>query len=323
VSPLSSPAPRGEFDLIARIRERTPEAAHVLRGIGDDAAVLAPGAPVPTLVTVDLLMEGVDFTLPPATPRLVGRKALAVNLSDVAAMAGVPRSAVVALCLPKSWSEGAVLELHAGLAELAAEFDTAVVGGDTNAWDGPLVLSVTVLGECTSHGPVLRSGALPGDWILATGAFGGSIGGRHLTFMPRVREALAIHAAAGDALHAAIDVSDGLAADLHHLLEESGVGAIVDADAVPIHPDAVSASARDGRTPLEHALSDGEDFELLLAASPEAGRRLLANPPCAAPLTRIGEFVAGSGCLLRAADGSRSPLPPLGWVHPVGGTAAR
>src|SRR5262249_46704657 len=159
-----------------------------------------------------------------------------------------------------------------GLREVADAFDTAVVGGDTNSWDGPLVVSVTLLGEAVPPGPVRRSGARAGDWLLVTGAFGGSILGKHLDFTPRVREALALHAAAS--LHAMIDVSDGLSRDVWHLCEESGCGAVLRAEAVPIDPAA--RRMNDGKTPLEHALGDGEDFELAFAVSPEDGARLLA-----------------------------------------------
>src|SRR5204863_7939886 len=127
--------------------------------------------------------------------------------------------------------------------------DTAVVGGDTTGWDGPLVISVTVLGEATERGPVRRGGARPGDWVLVTGPLGGSILGKHLEFTPRVREALRLHELAD--LHAMVDVSDGLAADVFHICEESRCGAVLRAEAVPVSDAARALS--DGRSPLEHA----------------------------------------------------------------------
>src|SRR5262249_34083788 len=153
-----------------------------------------------------------------------------------------------------------------------------------------LVISVTVLGETTGRGPVRRSGARPGDWVFVTGPLGGSILGHHLDFTPRVREALALHAAVE--LHAMCDVSDGLSADLNHILEESPCGAVVVAESVPIPPAGVGLSRTSGKTPLEHALGDGEDFELVFTVAPADGERLLREQPGSGiVLTKIGECV--------------------------------
>jgi thiamine-monophosphate kinase len=235
---------------------------------------------------------------------------MAANLSDIAAMAGRPVAAVVSVGLPRSGGRALAEELYLGLREVADAFDTAVVGGDTNSWDGPLVISVTLLGEATPPGPVRRNGAKPGDWLMATGSFGGSIRGKHLDFTPRVREALALQGAAR--LHAMIDVSDGLAADVWHLCEESGCGALLRAADVPIDPAARQMA--DGKTPLAHALGDGEDFELAFAVAPEDGRRLLAEQPTGdTRLSCLGEFVECG--LWLEQDGHRRPLPPTGYVH--------
>jgi thiamine-monophosphate kinase len=200
--------------------------------------------------------------------------------------------------------------LYLGLREVADAFDTAVVGGDTNSWDGPLVVSVTVLGEATGRGPVRRGGAKPGDWLMATGAFGGSIRGHHLDFTPRVGEALLLHQAAD--LHAMIDVSDGLAADVWHICEESGCGAALRAEAVPLTEEARRMD--DGRTPLEHGLGDGEDFELTFAVTQEDGQRLLETQPLpGVPLAHVGEFVERG--LWLEEGGTRQPLAPKGYVH--------
>jgi thiamine-monophosphate kinase len=257
-----------------------------------------------------MLLEGSCFRLAEAGPRRVGRKAMAVNLSDIAAMAGRPVAAVVSLGLPRDGGRAIAEGLYAGLREVANSFDTALVGGDTNSWDGPLVIAVTVLGEATARGPVRRSGARPGDWLLVTGALGGSIRGKHLDFTPRVREALTLHEAAD--LHAMIDISDGLAADLAHVCTESRCGAVVRAADVPVSADA--AVLADGRSPLDHALADGEDFELLIAVAPDDGRRLVETQPVdGIRLTRIGEFVDAG--LWLETDGDRQPLPPRGYVH--------
>jgi thiamine-monophosphate kinase len=256
-------------------------------------------------------MEGVHFTLPPAEPRLIGRKALAVNLSDIAAMAGTPLAATVSVALPSSRGNAFAREVHAGLEELASAFGVSIAGGDTNIWDGPFVISITLIGEPGEQGPITRSGAQPGDWLMTTGHFGGSIHGHHLTFLPRVNEARKLCEAVS--LHAMIDVSDGLAADLHHILEESKAGALLYEGAIPISEAALEAAS--GKPSLEHALSDGEDFELLFAVASEDGRALLANPPFEAMLSHIGEVVSGPGCQIVDSRGNRRELPAAGWQH--------
>lgn len=309
----------GERAFIDWLRRRTPDAGRVLVGVGDDTAAVAWGHGPACLVTTDMLLEGSCFTLQgspiqvpgvvPASPRRVGRKAMAVNLSDIAAMAGVPVAAVVSVGLPRRGGRALAEELYLGLRERADEFGVAIVGGDTNTWDGALTISVTLLGEPGPRGIVRRSGARPGDWLLVTGPLGGSIVGKHLDFTPRVREALAL--ASLVELRAMIDLSDGLAVDLARLCGESGCGAVVWADAVPITPEARALA--DGRSPLEHALGDGEDFELLFAVPAEVGRRLVGEQPIVGvTLSAIGEVVE-SGLWLE--DGERQPLPALGHEH--------
>jgi thiamine-monophosphate kinase len=299
-----------EFAFIDWLRRRTPADPRVLLGPGDDTAALrlTPGAPC--LVTTDMLLDGSCFRLAEAGPRRVGRKAMAVNLSDIAAMAGRPMAAVVAVGLPRDGGRALAEELYAGLREVADAFATPIVGGDTNSWDGPLVISVTLLGEATGSGPVRRRGAQPGDWLLVTGPLGGSILGKHLDFTPRVREALLLHEQA--TLKAMIDISDGLAADVSHICEESGCGAVLRAEAIPISADA--HSLKDDVSPLDHALGDGEDFELVFAVAPETGQDLLARQPVAGiNLTHIGECV-DAGLWLEEA-GQRRPLASRGYVH--------
>src|SRR5437870_4833692 len=154
-----------EFDFISWLRHQTPAHARVLIGPGDDTAALrfTPGATC--LVTTDMLLDGSCFVLAEAGPRLVGRKAMAVNLSDIAAMAGRPVAAVVSVGLPRQGGHNLAQELYLGLREMADAFNTAIIGGDTNSWDGPLTISVTLLGEATGQGPVRRNGAKPGDWL--------------------------------------------------------------------------------------------------------------------------------------------------------------
>lgn len=302
--------PRGEFAFIDWLRRRTPADPRVLLGPGDDTAVLQWPVESPCLVTTDMLLEGSCFLLDEAGPYLVGRKAMAVNLSDIAAMAGRPTAAVVSVGLPRKGGRPLAEELYRGLREMADAFDTAIIGGDTNSWDGPLVISVTLLGQATGRGPVTRGGARPGDWLLVTGPLGGSIRGKHLTFTPRVREAMELHARAD--LHALIDLSDGLAADLHHICTESHCGAVLRAEAIPLTSEA--GSFADGRSPLEHGLSDGEDFELVLALPADQALELLRTQPIPGiTLTHIGECV-DQGYWLEEA-GQRRPLEPKGYVH--------
>ena len=201
-------------------------------------------------------------------------------------------------------------DLYLGLREVADAFGVALVGGDTNSWDGPLVISVTALGEATARGPVRRSGARPGDWLFVTGPLGGSILGRHLDFTPRVREALALHEVVE--LRAMLDISDGLAADLNHICKESRCGAALDARAISISEAARELSRTSGKSPLAHALGDGEDFELVFAVSPADGEKLLRAPPLPG-LAKIGVCVEAG--LWLDDGGVRTPLPPTGWVH--------
>ena len=311
---MSGSEPIGEFGLIAWIRERSKAGGRVALGIGDDCASIrfTPGAEV--LVTTDMLMDGRHFRLGEASPAEVGYKTLAVNLSDIAAMAGVPVAAFVAVALPRDCAVDLAKGLHSGMAPLAEAFGVTLAGGDTNAWDGPLVVTVTLLGETTPRGAVRRSGARPGDAVLVTGPLGGSLLGRHLRPTPRVAEALAL--AEATSIHAMIDISDGLTSDLGHVLEESGhLGATLDANSIPIHVDAQESSRLDGRAAIDHALNDGEDFELCLTLSPNEANRLLADPPRGVALFRVGTIDPEPGLRLRQTDGTIVTLAAKGFDH--------
>ncbi len=303
-----------ESEFVAWLHRRLPANERLLLGIGDDAALVRLGGTAGCLVSIDVLTEGVDFRLSEVDPRRIGRKALAVNLSDIAAMAGTPVAAVAGVVLPRAGGMALAQALVEGMIPLAERYDLALAGGDTNTWDGPLVISITILGQPTARGPLTRSGAKAGDRIIVTGSFGGSILGHQFDFEPRVREALTLHKRY--ALHAGIDCSDGLSLDLSRLAAASGCGAIVDLAAVPIAPAAVELTRRnaDGQTELDHALADGEDFELILAVPPEAAEQMLAEQPLDVPLSCIGEFIAEPG-LWQQVDGHRRPLVPRGFLH--------
>jgi thiamine-monophosphate kinase len=313
-----------ESDFIAWLRGRLPPHPQLRLGPGDDAAILQLGSRAECVVTVDLLSDGVDFDLAAIDARRAGRKALAVSLSDLAAMAAKPVAAVIALALPRRGGRQLAIELYEGLIPLAERYATAIAGGDTNSWDGPLAFSVTAIGEVTARGPLLRSGAKPGDRIIVTGDFGGSISGKHLDFDPRVEEARLLNERY--TLHAGIDCSDGLSLDLARLATESRCGALLDLSRIPISDAATKVARRSAavvasrsnalQSALDHALADGEDFELILAVPPTDAERMISEQPLAPlRLTDIGQFIAEPGLWEATAGGERQPLPARGYEH--------
>jgi thiamine-monophosphate kinase len=293
----------GEFELIDWIRaqQRSSDLIHI--GIGDDLAALKWPAGDLLLVGVDQIIDGVHFDSTVHSLHDIGKKAMNRNLSDCAAMACLPAAAVVAVALPKSFSLENARELYGGLRAAGDAFDCPIVGGDTSSWNGKLIVSVTILGRSAGIKPITRAGARPGDGIYVTGPLGGSMLGRHLTFEPRV----AIGRKLGNIATAMIDLSDGLSRDLGHICKAGNVGAVLDADRIPIHADAQTLSLRDGISPLDHALHDGEDYELLFTA-----------PGPVSLATRIGTIVPAPQILLAGADGRKAPLIPRGWEHRVG-----
>jgi thiamine-monophosphate kinase len=308
-----------ETDFVNWLISRIPADARLEVPPGDDAAVLRPPAMRRTVVTVDMLMEGTDFILgPDCPPQAIGHKALGVSLSDLAAMGARPEAAFVAVSLPRRDGDQIGRGLLEGIGALAAREGVTLAGGDTNAWDGPLVISTTAIGSVPPGRAWRRDGARPGDLIVVTGGFGGSLLGRHLAVEPRCREAQFI--AEHFTVHAAIDCSDGLSLDLGRLMAASCTCGVVRLADVPIHPDAVRMSGQpgDGKSPLDHALADGEDFELIMAMPPDAARALVAaaaSPSLGLPITVIGAVEAGSGLVAIAADGSRRSLEPRGFLH--------
>ena len=282
--------------------------ARVPVGPGDDMAVVRCGGQ-PVLVTTDQALDGVHFVLAEHGPRAAGRKAMARSLSDVAAMAGVAAAAVATVALPGGFARADAEEIYHGLRAAGDAFDCPLVGGDVGSWDGALAIAVTVFATPGPAGPILRSGAAVGDAICVTGSLGAAWRTeRHLTFAPRIPEALAL--ARQYDVHAMIDLSDGLSVDLGHLCRESGCGADVAAAAVPIHPDAKTM-----KDPLAAALGDGEDYELLFTLSPQDADRLLQEQPLDVPVSRVGRIVAGGEIALVDSDGRRRPLEPSGWEH--------
>jgi len=305
----------GEFAFIDWIRAQTAEAGRrLLVGPGDDACVIDPGEGARVSLTTDMLLEGTHFDLKRVTPAEVGWKAMGAGLSDIAAMGMRPIACVAAVGLPDATDRGFRESLYRGMRDVADRFDVPIAGGDVTSWAASqVVVCVTVLGRDASTEPVLRSGARVGDVVVVTGELGGSLLGRHVRFIPRVDEALAI--CTGYSPHAMIDVSDGLSSDLAHVAVESGVGAVIEEQHLPISPDAVAASKADGGTPLAHALDDGEDFELLVTLAETDALRLVADAPCGTRVTAVGRIVAGDTLTLRGADGRERALEPGGYEH--------
>jgi thiamine-monophosphate kinase len=301
-----------EKEFIRWLRAHTSSHPNLVVGPGDDAAVLRAQVDSESVVTCDLLADGVHFQLDRDSAQRIGHKALGVNLSDLAAMAAVPVAGFVTVALPRKHGLTFAQQLFEGMQPLADRYELAIAGGDTNTWDGPLVISATLIGRTTRHGPLLRSGARPGDQLVVSGCFGGSLLGHHLDFEPRVHEALLL--AEAFRLHAGMDCSDGLALDSSRLAEESGCGVVIDVANVPISEAVHQLAGRTGRSPLDHALGDGEDFELILALPANEAERLLAEQPLDIPLTRIGEFIDQQG-LWCVQDGQRTAMRPQGYLH--------
>lgn len=272
-------------------------------GPGDDCAVITL-AGRRLLVTTDQVLDGVHVQCAQCGPRAAGRKAMARGLSDIAAMAGLPTAVVATVAAPNAFTDADAQALYAGLREVADAFDCPLVGGDVSVWDGPVTISVTVLGEPGDIEPVCRSGAQADDALCVTGRLGGAWrNGRDLTFTPRIAEARALAGAAD--LHAMIDLSDGLGTDLRHLCAASGVGAEIDSRCIPIHADA----------DLSAALGDGEDYELLFSLPGDQAERLIAEPPCETPIHRIGRCLAGSEIRLIGPNGQTEIMDARGWEH--------
>jgi thiamine-monophosphate kinase len=306
-----------EFELIRRLTHSLPTNPSVVVGAGDDCAVLDPGGPDRLLLfKTDAVVEGVHFS-PEAPPGKVGHKALGRCLSDIAAMAGTPTAALVTIGLPRDFQAEKVEAIYAGLNGLARRYQVAIVGGETTTSPERIFISVALLGWVPRGKGVLRSGAEPGDAIFVTGELGGSLVGKHLDFEPRLDEArwLAQHFS----LHAMLDVSDGLAGDLRHILAASRVGAELLATSIPVSRAArLAAKASPSAKPaLLAALTDGEDFELLFTVAGRDAVPLLdawRKEFRKLPLTCIGRIKANEGITIRDKHGIR-PLTAHGYDH--------
>ena len=274
----------GELGLIKRFRTKIKYGREVILGIGDDAAVIKPSKEY-QLVTTDSLVDGVDFSKQNTPPELVGRKLLAINLSDIAAMGGIPRYALLTLGIFPHLELFWLDRFLNGILKLARQFRVDLIGGDISR-SSKFWASLVLLGESVDRRWISRGGAKPGDQIFATGNLGGSILGKHLNFTPRVLEAQRIVKNFNPT--SMIDISDGFLQDLNHVLEESKVGARVYASQIPIATQARMLSDKDKHSPLEHALSDGEDFELLFTTR----KRKIPGSFLGTKITWVGEIVS-------------------------------
>lgn len=328
----------GEFGLIARIAEIVGEPGNdVVVGIGDDVAVLRTGGDKYLLATCDIQVEGVHFIRERISPNQLGRKAVAINLSDIASMGGVPKQLLISLILPQDTAVSYVDALYEGMKEETGQYGVDIVGGNIARSLSGLIVDIFLLGEVEPEFLLLRSGAKVGDQVLVTGYVGDSAAGlalllapevicdnahaskvleAHLTPTPRLKEGRVI--AKSGMASAMIDVSDGTIGDLGHICERSGVGAIVWAERLPISEAARAAAKAVGRNPLEWALGGGEDYELLFTAPPDRVEELasLVLTETGTPVSVIGEIVpAEKGIRVVGEGGEPLSLEREGWDH--------
>ncbi len=306
-----------EFELIQSLCRSLPVNPSVVTGPGDDCAVLDLGIPGRfVLFKTDAVVEGIHFTSSTA-PEKVGHKALGRCLSDIAAMAGTPTAAVITIGLPRKFDPDYIAAIYEGMSDLARRYDVAIAGGETTTNPEAILISIALIGTVERGHALLRSGAKSGDAIFVTGELGGSLAGRHLEFEPRIDEAQWL--AGQFPIQAMIDVSDGLAGDLRHILKASQVGAELLATAIPISRQArlYAKAESSAKPPLLAALTDGEDFELLFTLPGRQAVPLLDAWKKRFPKLRlscIGKITSREGIIIRDKDGAR-PLTAHGYVH--------
>ena len=323
----------GERALIARIKARVSMPSWVVIGPGDDAAVIRPERGAFDVVTTDAQVEGVHFDRRFVPPDAIGHRALAVNLSDLAAMGATPRAALLSLALPPSLDVADFEQLIDGVLTMAASHHVTLVGGNITQTSGPLMVDITAIGSAKPRRILTRSGARPGDEVYVTGTLGeaaiglqrlqrgeggtdltsGSCVVRYLRPQPRVRAGMLL--GRNRAASSCMDVSDGLADCVRQVAEASGVGITLDASMIPVSAEVREAQGRRGRDHLEPALSGGDDYELFFTVrTAHRGRlRAVCQQLGDLPITRIGVVTKSRDLLVRDEDGTR-PLP-TGYEH--------
>ena len=339
----SRSSPRSEFDFINSLRQRARSltSQSLVAGIGDDAAVFRSPPGKETVITADLLVEDIDFRRTTTPPYLLGHKALAVSLSDIAAMGARPLWSIVSIGVPDDvWQTDFVERLYDGLLALANRYGVELIGGDTSRTPDNIVIDSTVIGECAAGMSVMRSGAKPGEQVFVTGSLGAAAAGlrliergahlaeqnlgdedsqkldhillRQLRPEPRVGWGMVL----GEERLATsmIDLSDGLSSDLNHLCEASGVGALIDSALLPVDDRVQELCGRRALDPLQLALHGGEDFELLFTVKPENAARLPRRVD-GVEIRRIGTIQSAAEGV-KISEGSRTwELKPGGWRH--------
>lgn len=325
----------GEFGLIDLLtRDMKPYSEGIIKGVGDDTAVLQVGGGNWLLFTTDMLVEGVHFSLDYSSLAQVGWKALAVNLSDVAAMGGRPTHALVSLAVPPRFEPERLVELYQGLGEAAKAYGVSIVGGDTVSHPERLVLNVALLGEVKAGKAVYRSGARPGDQVFVTGPLGAPAAGLHLyqhpalpcapeaadycrrahtTPHPQVEAGLFLSRCGVSAMD---DISDGLASEIHEICLASGVGCLICQRDVPVDPRVRAVAREAGTDHLQWALYGGEDLELLFTAGPEAQERIRSEAAGEGiRVFPVGVITPGGEVCLEQPGGQIIPLPRGGYNH--------
>ncbi len=331
----------GEFELIALLTRGLPSHSDVISGVGDDCAILDTGGNRLLLATCDSQVEGVHFTFQTPNPEDIGRKALAINISDIAAMGGEPRYALISLILPLRQSIEIIERVYAGLRQEAEQFAIAIVGGNiSGAGKGEqLVIDITLLGSIERGHALMRSGARIGDTLFVTGSLGDAAAGLytilhpdnaypseardalrsvHRVPRPRVREGRILSQLGSGTVTAMIDISDGLSGDLHHLCERSNVGARIDTVQVPLSQELCTIASVAAHDPLDWALHGGEDYELLFSVSPGKEDFVFEALQSATgtSITPIGKLCpAEEGIKLVWPGGQEEALVPGSWDH--------
>ncbi len=279
-------------------------------GIGDDMAEVRISGDASVLITTDMLLDGTHFDLSKTSIEQAAYKAMAVSLSDCAAMATIPVAAVVAVGLPKGFTQEQLKELHDGICRAGDKYNCTLIGGDITSWSGSerLVISVAMMSKRSNNEPVQRNGAKVGDVICITGKLGGSGAGKHLTFEPRVNEALKLCEIVK--INSMMDISDGLSTDLNRICKKSNVGAVIEAEKIPI-----SEVAMKSVKPLDTALNDGEDFELLFTLGESQYEKLTKLWVDELEITAIGEIIEERKLMLSKSGGTFVTLVSRGYDH--------